>query len=66
MTVLTYDLETCTETLFKRKASCFHPDNYIVASGFKRDGEPVFGSYFTSQEHSDENYKLPIEDSDRL
>ena len=66
MTVLTYDLETCTETLFKRKASCFHPDNYIVASGFKRDGEPVFGSYFTSQEHSDENYKLPIEDSDTL
>jgi len=66
MSVLTFDLETCTGTLFKRKASCFHPDNYIVASGFKRDNEPTFGSYFTNQQHSDENYKLPIKDSDTL
>ena len=29
------DYETQTHTLHKRKASPFHPDNYIVAAGWK-------------------------------
>lgn len=66
MSTLTFDLETCTATLNKRKASPFHPDNYIVASGFKRDDSEVWGHYFPSQEESKERYSLPITEDDTL
>lgn len=36
MTHTVWDLETGTHTLFKRKASPWHPDNFIVATGWKR------------------------------
>lgn len=36
MTHTVWDLETQTHTLFKRKASPWHPDNFIVATGWKR------------------------------
>jgi DNA polymerase-1 len=66
MTALTFDLETCTATLNKRKASPFHPDNYIVASGFKRDDSEVWGHYFPSQAESKERYSIPITEEDDL
>ena len=66
MSVLTYDLETCTSTLHKRKASPFHPDNYIVAAGFKRDDGPTIGTYYTSAEAAREQYVIPFEDDDTL
>lgn len=36
MTYAVWDVETGIKTLHKRKASPFHPDNHVVASGFKR------------------------------
>jgi len=66
MTVLTFDLETCTATLNKRKASPFHPDNYIVAAGFKRDDSEVWGHYFPDPIRSQDSYRLPIKPSDVL
>ena len=46
MSLLAYDLETCTHTLNKRRASPFHPENYVVAAGFGRDGGEPFGTYY--------------------
>ena len=39
MTYMTFDLETQTHKYLKRKASCWHPDNYIVAGGWKVQGD---------------------------
>ena len=44
--IATFDLETGTQTLNKRKASHLHPDNYIVASGFKLGDGETFGDYY--------------------
>lgn len=41
-----WDLETTTKTLFNRRASPFEPDNFIVASGYRRQGEQIFGEYY--------------------
>lgn len=49
--ILTFDLETGTKTHNKRKASKWHPDNYIVADGWKYGDNPVFGNY---HEHAEE------------
>ncbi|CAB1282929.1 DNA polymerase I, phage-associated [Xylella phage Cota] len=38
MTYVVWDVETTIKTYNKRKASPFHPENHIVASGFKRKG----------------------------
>ena len=63
---LTFDLETETGVLFKRRASPFHPDNYVVAAGFKyNDGDP-FGDYFKSKELSRQHYSLPFADDTEL
>jgi len=47
--ILTFDLETGTNKLNKRKASFREPQNYIVAAGFKRGNEDTFGEYFTER-----------------
>lgn len=39
MAYLVFDLETQTHTFLKRKASPWHPDNYIVAIGWKKQGD---------------------------
>lgn len=39
MKYMAWDLETCTHTMLKRKASPWHPDNYIVAAGWKVQGD---------------------------
>lgn len=36
MSVTTWDIETTIKSLFKRKGSPFHPDNWTVTHGFKR------------------------------
>lgn len=36
---LVYDLETETRVHLRRKASPWHPDNYIVAAGWKKQGD---------------------------
>lgn len=41
-----WDIETTTKTLFKRKASPFELDNFVVASGYRRQGEKIFGEYY--------------------
>jgi DNA polymerase I-like protein with 3'-5' exonuclease and polymerase domains len=42
-----FDLETTVKTLNKRKASPFHPENFVVAAGWKRQGDAkVSGTYF--------------------
>lgn len=40
-----WDLETTTHSLNKRKASPFHPDNWIVASGAGYPGEAVAAAW---------------------
>lgn len=44
--ICTFDLETGTHTLDKRKASYLAPENYIVASGFKLGNGETFGDYY--------------------
>lgn len=47
MTYCTWDVETTIKSLHKRKASPFHPENHVVASGFKRKGmDHAAGEYF--------------------
>jgi len=41
-----WDLETTTKSLFKRKASPFEVENFVVASGYRRQGEQIFGEYY--------------------
>lgn len=42
-----WDVETTTAYYMKRKASPFHPDNFVVASGWKRKGnESATGEYY--------------------
>ena len=48
--ILTYDLETCTKTQFKRKASPFCKENWVVASGFSYNGGKPFGCYFQDKD----------------
>src|SRR5690606_24604650 len=43
MSYVVLDLETQTHTLFKRKASPWHPDNFIVSAGYKKaKSDPVY------------------------
>lgn len=51
MSYTTFDLETTVKAAGKRKASPFHPDNKIVAIGWKRQNCPVNGSYSKTGEH---------------
>src|SRR5690554_4717123 len=39
MSYVIWDVETTTLAAFKRKASPFVSDNYVVASGWKRQGD---------------------------
>jgi hypothetical protein len=64
--LLTFDLETSTGAIHKRKASPFHPTNYVVASGFKLNDGPPCGSYYTSKEASLREYKMPLDGVDLL
>jgi len=48
--ILTFDLETQTQVMNKRKAQKWHPDNYIVADGWKMGNNPTFGAYHTKKE----------------
>jgi hypothetical protein len=45
---VTWDCETTTKVYNKRKASPFHPDNFVVASGWARADGEVVGEYFGS------------------
>ena len=47
--ICTFDLETGTNILQKRKASYLHPDNYIVASGFKFGNGETFGDHYVCE-----------------
>lgn len=48
MTHVVWDLETQTNSLFKRKASPWHPDNFIVATGWKRTSQEP-GWHYTNK-----------------
>lgn len=41
-----FDLETETETLHKRKASPFNPNNHVVALGYKHQHGEIVGEYY--------------------
>lgn len=41
-----FDIETTTTELAKRKASPFHPDNWVVAVGWSHDADPVRSFYY--------------------
>lgn len=40
------DLETETRTLFKRKASPWHPENWVVAAAWKDKGKDIKSEYY--------------------
>jgi DNA polymerase I-like protein with 3'-5' exonuclease and polymerase domains len=47
MSYVVWDVETTIKPYMKRKASPFHPENFVVASGWKRAGDKdVTGEYF--------------------
>lgn len=46
MKYLIADLETQTHQRFKRKANPFLPENYIVARGWKKEGDPCASAEF--------------------
>lgn len=47
MTYCVWDVETTIKSYNKRKASPFHPENHVVASGWKRKGmAQAVGEYF--------------------
>lgn len=60
--ICTFDLETGTKRLNKRKASFRDPDNYIVAAGFKVGDGGVTGDYYTQRS----NVAFPDLDSVKL
>jgi DNA polymerase I len=43
-----FDLETQTETLHKRKASPFNPNNHVVALGYKHQHSDIVGEYYST------------------
>lgn len=47
-----FDIETETNTLNKRKASPWHPDNWVVALGYKFRGGEVVGEYYGKDRHA--------------
>ena len=47
MRYMIYDLETEVNELHKRRASCFDPRNWVVAYGWKVQGEKIKGLYYT-------------------
>jgi len=46
MSYCVFDVETTIAKYMKRKGSPFHPDNFVVCSGWKRQGGTVQGEYF--------------------
>ncbi len=48
--VLTFDIEAQNNKLYERVASQFHPDNYIVALGWKYNNGTVFNRYYKNKE----------------
>lgn len=41
-----WDVETTTRTNFKRKANPFDPENFVVMSGWRRNGGDIVGEYW--------------------
>lgn len=60
---LTFDLETQTKLHNKRRAQRWHPDNYIVAAGWKYGQKETFGDYFNSAEEAS---RISIPDLDNV
>lgn len=56
---LTYDLETGTKVLNKRKAQRWHTDNYVVAAGFQYGNNETFGAYYDNKHASFKESHFP-------
>jgi hypothetical protein len=57
---LVFDLETTTATKFKRKANCFLPENWVVARGWKKQGDEKCSWIY--RKVRDRTSKLKIDD----
>lgn len=58
MTYVVWDVETTIKSYNKRKASPFHPENHVVASGWKRKGMAVaIGDYFGRKRPTDDWFR---------
>lgn len=63
MVYLIHDLETENHSLAGRKGSPFHPDNWIVATGWKKQGSTrTEGWYAQSPEEAKSTYTQPFSD----
>lgn len=63
---LTFDLETGTKVINKRKAQRWHPDNYVNAAGFQYGNNETFGAYYASKYASFAESHFPNLDAVKL
>lgn len=59
MAYMIQDLEVGTKTHLKRKASCFHEDNYIVAAGWKVQKDKQASWIYYDKPGKDRAIKIP-------
>ena len=59
MTYLIFDLETQIHQRYKRKANPFIPENYVVARGWKKQGQQHATSAFFGPESPDNYLRIP-------
>lgn len=53
--VLVFDIEAENHTYYKRVASQFHPENWVIALGYSYNGGPVHHQYYPNKESVPKN-----------
>lgn len=66
MTYATWDIETTTKTLFKRKASPFCDENWVVTHGFKKKGDSSVKEYRFGSSRPNAGWLKPVLEGTRL
>lgn len=66
MTYLVFDSETETHHSHKRKANPFHPDNYVVLRGWKKQGDKRASAQRFASKDEPENWLVIPSDVDTL
>lgn len=62
MTYFVFDLETTIHQSHKRKANCFDPRNWVVAEGWKQQGDVCASWNYLTEEESRASYLLIPDD----
>lgn len=64
--VVTWDIETTIKSLFKRKGSPFHPDNWTVTHGYKRLAEDAVHEHRFGRSRPTSGWLRPVLSGTRL